>query len=198
MPCWARLSRHLRHELHAAQLHDPLRVEGVGSLTIPQQIDMTLRIPLEGLGRPEFVTQYSNGDRVSYLQIVFEAVPTGGLLRADADETLEFRYFTPDEIGSLPVPGWLPEVLSGAAYRQPTWSPLAADQRTFDLAPSRACPCPLGSTPSSGRARSTHNETWMEGQGLVAAGAPWESYVTDPTTVPDPKDWKTEVFWPVQ
>jgi hypothetical protein len=88
---------------------------------------MTLRIPLEGLGGPEFVTQYSNGDRVSYLQIVFEAVPTGGLLRADADETLEFRYLTPDEIGSLPVPVWLPEVLSGTAYRQPIWSPLAAD-----------------------------------------------------------------------
>ena len=104
----------------------------------------------------------------------------------------------PGEIGSLPVPGWLPEVLSGAAYRQPTWSPPAADQRTFDLAASRASACPLGSTPSSGRARSAHNETWMEGQGLVAAGVPWESYVTDPTTVPDPKDWKTEVFSPVQ
>jgi AraC family transcriptional regulator len=40
-------------------------------------------------------------------------------------------------------------------------------------------------------------EQWIEAQGLVAAGAPWESYVTDPGEVPDPKDWKTEVFWPV-
>lgn len=40
-------------------------------------------------------------------------------------------------------------------------------------------------------------EQWMETKGLVAAGAPWESYVTDPTDYPDPKDWKTEIFWPV-
>ena len=40
-------------------------------------------------------------------------------------------------------------------------------------------------------------EKWMETKGLVAAGAPWESYVTDPTDYPDPKDWKTEIFWPV-
>lgn len=25
------------------------------------------------------------------------------------------------------------------------------------------------------------------------AGAPWESYITDPAEYPDPKDWKTEV-----
>ncbi len=37
-------------------------------------------------------------------------------------------------------------------------------------------------------------EQWIEAQGLAAAGAPWESYVTDPTDYPDPKDWKTEVF----
>lgn len=40
-------------------------------------------------------------------------------------------------------------------------------------------------------------EQWMEAQGLVAAGAPWESYLNDPSDFPDPKDWKTEVFWPV-
>jgi AraC family transcriptional regulator len=40
-------------------------------------------------------------------------------------------------------------------------------------------------------------EQWMKAEGLVAAGAPWESYVTDPADYPDPKDWKTEVFWPV-
>ena len=40
-------------------------------------------------------------------------------------------------------------------------------------------------------------EQWMKTQGLVSKGAPWESYVTDPGEYPDPKDWKTEVFWPV-
>ena len=41
-------------------------------------------------------------------------------------------------------------------------------------------------------------EQWMETEGLVAAGAPWESYLNDPSDHPDPKDWKTEVFWPIR
>jgi AraC family transcriptional regulator len=40
-------------------------------------------------------------------------------------------------------------------------------------------------------------EKWMESERLHAAGAPWESYITDPAEHPDPKDWKTEVCWPV-
>jgi AraC family transcriptional regulator len=40
-------------------------------------------------------------------------------------------------------------------------------------------------------------QVWIEAQGLVPAGAPWESYVSDPADYPDPKDWKTEVFWPI-
>ena len=40
-------------------------------------------------------------------------------------------------------------------------------------------------------------ELWMDTQGFKPGGAPWESYVTDPTAVPDPKDWKTEIFWPI-
>jgi AraC family transcriptional regulator len=41
-------------------------------------------------------------------------------------------------------------------------------------------------------------ETWIASEGLTPAGAPWESYVTDPGDYPDPKDWRTEVFWPVK
>lgn len=40
-------------------------------------------------------------------------------------------------------------------------------------------------------------QQWIEAEGLVAAGAPWEVYTTDPADYPDPKDWKTEIFWPV-
>jgi AraC family transcriptional regulator len=40
-------------------------------------------------------------------------------------------------------------------------------------------------------------EQWMEAEGVASGGAPWESYVTDPGDHPDPKDWKTEVFWPL-
>ena len=41
-------------------------------------------------------------------------------------------------------------------------------------------------------------EEWIKAQGLTPAGAPWESYITDPGEYPDPKDWKTEVYWPVR
>lgn len=40
-------------------------------------------------------------------------------------------------------------------------------------------------------------EKWMADNGVRAGGAPWESYVTDPGQHPDPKDWKTEVYWPL-
>jgi AraC-like DNA-binding protein/effector-binding domain-containing protein len=40
-------------------------------------------------------------------------------------------------------------------------------------------------------------ELWMQAQGLASSGAPWESYVNDPAEYPDPKDWKTDVFWPL-
>jgi AraC family transcriptional regulator len=40
-------------------------------------------------------------------------------------------------------------------------------------------------------------QQWIEAEGLTAAGAPWEVYVTDPADFPDPKDWKTEIFWPL-
>jgi AraC family transcriptional regulator len=40
-------------------------------------------------------------------------------------------------------------------------------------------------------------ERWIEANGLRTAGAPWESYITDPAEHPDPGDWRTEVFWPV-
>ena len=38
--------------------------------------------------------------------------------------------------------------------------------------------------------------TWLDAQKL-AAGAPWEVYVTDPGETPDPKDWRTEVVYPI-
>ncbi len=40
-------------------------------------------------------------------------------------------------------------------------------------------------------------QQWVEAEGLTAQGAPWESYITDPADYPDPKDWKTEVYWPL-
>lgn len=41
-------------------------------------------------------------------------------------------------------------------------------------------------------------ERWIEANGYRAGGAPWESYITDPADHPDPADWRTEVFWPLE
>jgi AraC family transcriptional regulator len=40
-------------------------------------------------------------------------------------------------------------------------------------------------------------ERWMQQQGVRAAGAPWESYITDPAEHPDPSNWRTDVYWPI-
>jgi AraC family transcriptional regulator len=39
-------------------------------------------------------------------------------------------------------------------------------------------------------------ERWLEAQQLKA-GAPWEVYVTDPATTPNPAEWRTEVVYPL-
>jgi AraC family transcriptional regulator len=41
-------------------------------------------------------------------------------------------------------------------------------------------------------------EAWIESGGHRSRGAPWEVYVTDPADHPDPADWRTEVFWPLE
>ena len=78
-------------------------------------------------GGPEYVTRYRNGDQVSYVQIVFDAVRESGALRIDEDEVLDLRYFAQEEIASLRVPEWLTEVLSGQSFRSPSWRPPFAD-----------------------------------------------------------------------
>ena len=40
-------------------------------------------------------------------------------------------------------------------------------------------------------------QQWIAAEGLTSSGAPWESYITDPADYPDPKDWKTEIYWPL-
>jgi len=41
-------------------------------------------------------------------------------------------------------------------------------------------------------------ESWIDSNGFVQRGAPWESYLTDPAEYPDRKDWRTEVIWPIE
>jgi AraC family transcriptional regulator len=41
-------------------------------------------------------------------------------------------------------------------------------------------------------------QRWIEANGFRIGGPPWESYITDPAEFPDPADWKTEVYWPLE
>lgn len=41
-------------------------------------------------------------------------------------------------------------------------------------------------------------DTFLEEHQLEAAGAPWEAHVTDPTTVADPMQVKTEISYPLK
>lgn len=38
---------------------------------------------------------------------------------------------------------------------------------------------------------------WMESSEHTANGAPWESYVTDPTADSNPAEWRTDIYWPI-
>lgn len=40
-------------------------------------------------------------------------------------------------------------------------------------------------------------ERWIDANKLAKRGAPWEVYLTDPGTTPDPAQWKTEIVYPV-
>jgi AraC family transcriptional regulator len=41
-------------------------------------------------------------------------------------------------------------------------------------------------------------EKWMRAQHMSAAGAPWETYLTDPGERPDPATWETEIVQPMR
>ncbi len=61
---------------------------------------------------------------------------------------------------------------------------------------------PAATTLHAGKYEDLHEAygaiaVWMREQGVESCGAPWECYVTDPAEHPDPKDWKTEIFWPL-
>ena len=71
-------------------------------------------------------------------------------------------------------------------------------------------PVQPGSLPGGPAARTVHvgsYETleasyaalaaWQERAGRTQNGGPWEVYLTDPSTEPDPTRWRTEILWPL-
>lgn len=41
-------------------------------------------------------------------------------------------------------------------------------------------------------------QQWIEDHGHRSMGSPWEVYVTDPAEEPDPRSWRTDIFWPIE
>ena len=40
-------------------------------------------------------------------------------------------------------------------------------------------------------------DEWLKREELTPDGAPWESYINDPGALPNPQEWKTEVWRPL-
>ena len=57
---------------------------------------------LAALGGPDYVVTYTNGDRVQYVAIVFDAWIVGGVPMPDDDEIAEVGWFSPDELAVAP------------------------------------------------------------------------------------------------
>jgi 8-oxo-dGTP pyrophosphatase MutT (NUDIX family) len=75
-------------------------------------------------------SRYSNGDMLSWVATVFEGRRVEGELRPDGVETLDARYFTPDEARALHCKphvamfleaGW--STRRDAHFQAPTWRP---------------------------------------------------------------------------
>lgn len=41
-------------------------------------------------------------------------------------------------------------------------------------------------------------QQWITAQGREPGGPPWEVYVSDPAQLPNPEDWRTEIYWPLR
>jgi 8-oxo-dGTP pyrophosphatase MutT (NUDIX family) len=74
---------------------------------------------LGAYGGPEFVVTYGNGDRTSYLMVVFEGRVLRGSERPDGEEILEVRWFEERELGDLGLSDWMREVLADAFAEKP-------------------------------------------------------------------------------
>lgn len=93
-----------------------------------------LHVRLDGIlgvyGGPEYTTAYSNGDRVSFMIVMFLGTRLAGTPRPDHVETLDVGWFARDEIADLDAQPWVRQVLEQAwrdrerpYFEPPRWSP---------------------------------------------------------------------------
>ncbi len=96
------------------------------------------------------------------------------------------RYL--NKAATLDIQAGLP-VASGAT---------ASDDVSLGELPAGAAITTIHTGPYDGLpAAYTALETWLKDNAVQRSGAPWEVYLTDPGEVPNPADWKTQVFWPI-
>jgi len=82
---------------------------------------------------PKWDTTYPNGDQVQIFTICFTGEVAGGESRTDGIETLEQRFFTPGETGTLKIADYYIEMMNDAlAGNTPAYSHPYAEQ---ELAP---------------------------------------------------------------
>ena len=66
-------------------------------------VDVTLTALVGCYGGPGFEITYSNGDEVSCISIVYDAVIANGTPAPDLEEVLELGWFTEAELETLPL-----------------------------------------------------------------------------------------------
>lgn len=96
--------------------------------------EMGIVVELTGIlgvyGGEALMIQYDNGDRASYVNVLFSGRITGGELCADRQEILETRYFTSAELSTIPHARWMDAAMPAmfsqggpAHFQRSTWKP---------------------------------------------------------------------------
>ena len=96
--------------------------------------EMGIVVELDALigvyGGEQLVVEYRNGDRASYVTVLFSGRITGGRLQSDGHEILDTRYFTPEELKLAPHPRWMDTAMPAlfsqngpAHFQKPAWNP---------------------------------------------------------------------------
>lgn len=81
-------------------------------------------------GGTEFVVEYSNGDKTSYVMTVFKSRVVGGTLSPMDDESTDAAFFPLSEVMNMDTQPWVRVVMSDviknrkkAYFTPPTWRP---------------------------------------------------------------------------
>jgi ADP-ribose pyrophosphatase YjhB (NUDIX family) len=81
-------------------------------------------------GGMDTVVTYDNGDRAAYVVTVFRGNILGGKMQSDGDEVSELRFFSTEELQSVPHSKWMDRTLgplfdtaAQPQFQRPSWRP---------------------------------------------------------------------------